>query len=409
MIVMKFIPTFFCIILFSIYGADACTTAIVSGNFTPDGRPLLLKHRDTSFDQNALMYFNDGKYRYIGLINAEDPEGREVWAGFNSAGFAIMNSESYNLNISDTTRLRDMEGVLMKKALQTCATVDEFETFLKNYSKPRGVRANFGVIDAHGGAAYFETGNFKVVRIDVNDQAVAPFGYVIRTNFSATGAVDEGYGYIRYQTADMLFSRAAATGNLTYRFMLEDVSRSLYHSLTEVNLYDEIPSDAKSHFVYFEDFIPRSSSVATAVIQGVKSGEPAGLTTMWTIPGFQLCTVAVPVWLTPDGDLPALVRRSETGVAPLCDMALELKKKCFPVTRGSGRRYIDLAALLNRDGSGILQKILPLESEILDKGEYILDKWRQSGFSVKDALEFYDWFDDTVQKAYREYFGFSVK
>ena len=406
---MKFISTLLCTLLLSLSAADACTTAIVSGNFTPDGRPLLLKHRDTSFDQNALMYFNDGKYSYIGLINAEDPEGKEVWAGFNSAGFAIMNSESYNLNISDTTRLRDMEGVLMKKALQSCATVEEFETFLKNYSKPRGVRANFGVIDAHGGAAYFETGNFTVAKIDVNDKAVAPFGYVIRTNFSATGAVDEGYGYIRYQTADMLFSRAAATGNLTYRFMLEDVSRSLYHSLTKVDLYNDIPPESKPHFVYFEDFIPRFSSVATAVIQGVKSGEPAGLTTMWTIPGFQLCTVAVPVWLTTDGDLPELVRRGNAGIAPLCDMALRLKKKCFPVTRGSGRRYMDLTVLLNRDGSGILQKILPVESKVLDKGENILDKWRQSGFSEKEALGFYDWFDETVKQAYREYFGFSVK
>ncbi len=196
---------------------------------------------------------------YVGLVNAEDSEGKEIWAGFNSAGFAIINSESYNLNVGDTTRLRDMEGVLMKKALKQCASVDEFAEFLEKYKKPRGVRANFGVIDAHGGAAYFETGNFGFKKIDVNDPAIAPFGYIIRTNFSATGVPDAGYGYIRYEAANTLFSGAAASGNLTHKFILQKVSRSLIHSLTGVNLYQDIPSDDRAHYVFFEDFIPRNS------------------------------------------------------------------------------------------------------------------------------------------------------
>ena len=82
--------------------SHACTTAIVSGKFTVDGRPLLFKHRDTGFTQNKLMYFKDGKYDYIGTVNSADKEGNEIWAGFNSAGFAIMNSEAYNLNVGDT-------------------------------------------------------------------------------------------------------------------------------------------------------------------------------------------------------------------------------------------------------------------------------------------------------------------
>ncbi len=49
----------------------------------------------------------------------------------------------------------------MKKALQECATLSDFEIFLDQYVTPRGVRANFGVIDGKGGAAYYETGNFK--------------------------------------------------------------------------------------------------------------------------------------------------------------------------------------------------------------------------------------------------------
>ena len=75
----------------------ACTTAIISGRFTPDGRPLLWKNRDTDDLDNKLMYFTDGRYDYIGLVNSKDTIGEEVWTGMNTSGFAIMNSASYNL------------------------------------------------------------------------------------------------------------------------------------------------------------------------------------------------------------------------------------------------------------------------------------------------------------------------
>ncbi len=187
----------------------ACTTAIISGKFTVDGRPLLLKHRDTDVLQNKLMFFNDGKYEHIGLINSPDSLGKEIWAGCNSMGFAIMNSASYNLNLKDTTSLKDREGLVMKQALQTCATIEDFEELLRNLPKPLGVEANFGVIDAKGGAAYYETGNFDFKKFDVNDPIIAPFGYIIRTNFSFTGDRKEDYGLIRYQTAEELFNIAS--------------------------------------------------------------------------------------------------------------------------------------------------------------------------------------------------------
>ncbi len=66
-----------------------CTTAVVSGKATNDGRPLLLKNRDADALQNKLVYFSDGKYRFIGLVNSEDKENKEVWCGFSG----IWNNE----------------------------------------------------------------------------------------------------------------------------------------------------------------------------------------------------------------------------------------------------------------------------------------------------------------------------
>ncbi|MBE0667576.1 MAG: hypothetical protein IH593_07850, partial [Bacteroidales bacterium] len=85
--------------------ATACTTFIISGKHTADGRPILYKHRDTGTPDNALVYFTDGKYPYIGLVDATSTGMSMVWGGYNSAGFAIMNSAAYNNNIGDTTKL----------------------------------------------------------------------------------------------------------------------------------------------------------------------------------------------------------------------------------------------------------------------------------------------------------------
>ncbi|MGB8357892.1 MAG: hypothetical protein WCD55_04675, partial [Bacteroidales bacterium] len=172
----------------------SCTTFIISGRNTPDGKPILYKHRDTGTLDNAIAFFSDGKYQYIGIVDSKATWKSEVWGGYNSAGFAIMNTAAYNNNTGDTTKLTDQEGVVMKMALQNCATLADFEKMLSDLPKPLGVDANFGVIDASGGAAYYETGNYGFKKIDANDPALAPNGYLIRTNFSFTGTVNAGGG-----------------------------------------------------------------------------------------------------------------------------------------------------------------------------------------------------------------------
>lgn len=134
------------------------------------------------------MYFTDGTFPYIGLVNSEDTLGAEVWMGSNSAGFSIMNSASYNLNGGEKYAGNDEEeGIFMKRALQTCATVADFERLLDETSGQRGVSANFGAIDAAGGAAYYEAGYTQHTKFDAYDPRVAPMGYIIRTNFSFSG------------------------------------------------------------------------------------------------------------------------------------------------------------------------------------------------------------------------------
>ena len=115
------------ILTITVTAAFACTSAIVSANKTLNGRPLLWKHRDTGEENNKVERTpaSDGVYEHVALYNASDSLNREAWMGYNSEGFAIMNTASYNLK-NDTISTKDMdkEGVVMKIALSRCRTVD---------------------------------------------------------------------------------------------------------------------------------------------------------------------------------------------------------------------------------------------------------------------------------------------
>lgn len=393
---MKFFKTIPFLLLIISEAIYPCTTAVVSGKATEDGRPLLLKNRDASSLQNRLVYFFDGKYHFIGLVNSEDKENKEVWCGFNESGFGIMNSASYNLKINDTTKLSDLEGKIMKLALQRCATLEDFEKLLNDLPKPLGVEANFGVIDAKGGAAYYEVDNYKFIKYDANDPEVAPNGYLIRTNFSFAGEENKGYGYIRYATASGLFENKFKDGKISFEFLIDDVPRCLIHSFTKTDLSQNLPMENSDDFVYFRDYIPRYSTSTAIVVQGVNENESPQLTTMWTILGFPLTSVIIPVWLLDDGTLPSVLQADESGNAPFCDVALRLKDKVFSSQNDAKENYLNLSALLNREDSGVRQKLIPVEKGVLEKSKNLLNKWRSNGIDKSEAKEFYDWIDNEL-------------
>mgnify|MGYP006328857407 CR=1 FL=1 len=102
---MKIFFGSFIIFLISVISIFPCTTAVVSGKATDDGRPLLLKNRDADALQNKLVYFFDGKYRFIGLVNSEDKENKDVWCGFNAAGFGTKKRNLRHRFLHPTQRL----------------------------------------------------------------------------------------------------------------------------------------------------------------------------------------------------------------------------------------------------------------------------------------------------------------
>jgi hypothetical protein len=280
--------------------------------------------------------------------------------------------------------------------------VADFENLLKVLPKPLGVEANFGVIDANGGAAYFETGNFSYVKYDVNDPDVAPDGYLIRTNYSCSGIEDKGAGYIRYNTAKDLFENRINKEKFDYSFLLNDVTRCLRHSLTKTDLTKDLPENSSdTKFVWFQDYIPRSLSAAAIIFQGIKRGEDPGLTTMWSVVGFPLTSVVVPVWITQNGSMPQMLVASLNGNAPLCDMSLKLKAGVLSDFQGRGDKYMDISKLMNKSKTGIRQKLDNIEKEIIRKGESNIRKWRNSKIDNVGVETYYRWVDKYIQESFK--------
>ena len=391
-------------ILFFTCHVFACTTAVVSGKYTKDGRPILWKLRDTESYDNKLRYFTDGMYSYIGLINSGDENGEMVWGGYNSSGFAIMNSASFNTNLGDTTTFKDQEGVVMKMALQKCATLEDFEKLIANLPKPMGLNANFGVIDANGGAAFYETDNYHFVKYDANDSQVAPNGYIIRSNFSNIGKKDIGYGFIRYQTAVEMFDCADAMGSLNVNTFIKSFSRSLKHSLLNIDYSEVTPSQQKGYFINSGDFICRHGSASSIIIEGVRNGEDPQLTTFWSMISFPLTTVVVPVWITKDGQLPKICSAEKGKSALLGEYGLKLKDRCYPVRRSSGYKYMDLAAYQNSVDGGIKSHIDKIEDNIIIRAEEYLNKWRRGKINDSEVIEFFSWLDNYIMQSYNSKF-----
>jgi len=392
------------IVVSLLYTIDAysCTSAIISGKITPDGRPLLWKHRDTGEENNRIEFFKGGKYTFIALVDSPD-RGGAIWTGTNSAGFSIMNTASYNIKDDDVEEM-DMEGVLMYKALAECKNLKDFEKFLDNHPRPIRVEANFGVIDAEGGGAYYEVNNTKWVKVDANDPKIAPKGYLIYTNFSYTGSFDEGMGYIRHQTATEIISRQSSLKNITPHWIFNNLSRSYYHSLLGADLMkNEFSPERGSGWVIDQDYIPRKSTSASIVIQGVNPGENPEMTIMWTVLGYPPVGIAVPLWEKAGADQPGIMVMNESSEnSPLCDYALSLKRNIFSIERGNGSRYLNFNLIYNSSGDGYMQQLAPAETAVYNLYKDAIGKWRQSGIDINELKSINRQMESVVKEAYNK-------
>lgn len=281
--------------------SDACTAVIVSAEASATGRPLMWKQRDSSVGRNYMDYFpaTENTFAFTGIVNSEDKERESVWCGSNEMGFSIINTQSYGLSMIITDD-RPYEGMIMKKALETCCTVEDFEFYIASLQQPNGLESNFGVIDARGGAAWFEVHDLGYTRFDVKD---APEGYLIRTNWSVTGREGEGKGYDRFDIASSMM--AAHEGGFDAEWIIANMGR--------------------------EKTIARDKTVCSVVIEGPTPSDAPNSAVIWCAPGYTPCAYAIPTWVAAGDEIATPLRSiNNTGRASgLNELARKLMRNCF--------------------------------------------------------------------------------
>jgi hypothetical protein len=354
------------------FPASACTTAVVAASATANGRPLLWKNRDADDHQNQVVYCADGKFAYVGLVNKGDAAGISIWAGVNTEGFAIMNSASYNMEADKDTR---GEAAFMKLALQTCSAVPDFQALLeKTNAGGRDVSANFGVIDARGGASYFETGIQAYKRFNADDPLLAPRGFLVRTNYSESADLEKGTGFLRHDRAVALLEGLAGAKKLCAESFLREVSRDTANA--RIGSY---PLSARKKgapgFAYTADSICRYDTASCTLFEGAGPSDPPALSAMWVILGMPVSGVAVPLWAAA-GAVPAELAPSAHS-APLNAAFDQVKGLLYPDTRGDLKKYMDLDALSDPK-LGLLAPLLAQEATVFKQVEAATAPWRKA-------------------------------
>jgi len=388
--------------LFSVSALFPCTLAVISGKAARNGRALMWKNRDTDKIDNKTLYIQGPKYAFIALVDAEDEKGDEAWGGLNSEGFAIMNSQTDDQGLPGKDGADN--GQFMKRALGECANMADFEALMERSKGALDLTANFGVIDAEGNACFFETSPANFVKFDAKDPRVAPFGYLVRTNYGFTSLDNlRGGGYIRFERISHIIQSGYGQGRIDAKFILQEASRDLAHEkLHSYPLTRELPEDPASPvYVNTNDTINRNSSVSVIVFEAAPSRDKAYLATMWVSLGQPVSSVAVPMW-PQAGRVPSVTTGPAT--APLNDFTKRLVGTLYPDQRGRMKQYLNVNRLRTCGGEGVLKKLFRIEDQALERAWTKLAAWEKAKPMPAEVADFQEklaaWVYESLKAAF---------
>jgi len=155
----------------------------------------------------------------------------------------------------------------------------------------------------------------------------------------------------------------------------------------------------KNGYIPDTDFIPRKSTACSVVVHGVKKNENPELTTMWVVLGYPPCSVAMPAWVKIGSNNAALLLRYGSDYnSKMCDISLVLKANVFDVERGHGGSYLHFSKVFNKDGTGYMQQLSPVENEVFNMLAQPVAKWREkNALNVAEATEIAKSVNDFVE------------
>lgn len=271
----------------SIYSeALACTAAVVAPKASKEGATLLWKNRESNYYATSVRHLTSSKYSYTGVVRNDKPEAG-VLCGVNEVGFGIVNTASRNLPQNPKVEGTGKRTEFMRDALIYCATVDEFEEYVRNYKRGYKFTTNVGVGDARGAAAFFEIWGDGYRRYDVDKSEK---GYDVRSSFSFAGDMNKlGTSKRRY---DAMFEQIGNKRKFSAKDFY-DYSCSYYIA----GKGNALKNDNKLYNHRYET-VPHRSTVGSFTI--VCGRHPRILVSM----GYPVVCPAIPVWVEAKEQIP---------------------------------------------------------------------------------------------------------
>ena len=123
------------------------------------------------------------------------------------------------------------------------------------------------------------------------------------------------------------------------------------------------------------------------MVKGVKKGENPDLTVMWTVLGYPPCGIAIPLFAAAGADQPAyMCKTAESDNCLMCDQALERRARIFPLKRGNGKNYFDVAL-----AQFYMHALYRLEDNNFQVTEKMMEKqYKAGGINKADVKRLYD-------------------
>ena len=356
------------------FDPEGCTTALIAGWATPDGRPLLWKSRDVTNWEQEFLFYDETPYSFISVTYTN--EDTQAWGGVNEVGFAIENANAWNFN--DSSGAPDDDGIIQYHALQTCATVEDFLAYMDTTARIGRTRPSiYGVFDAFGGAGMLEASLYENFWLDANDSLACPNGVMVRANFAYAGGPNH-VGQYRHDRALELVEEAVANGTISARYLFDIVARDL----TTENL-NPYPLPYQGFYVHNGDTllysirdhnaINREITQSNFVVKGILEGENPLTSTLWVQVGEPTMTPAIPLWVAA-GSVPAEVD-GEFG-SLICLRARELFTYLYYPYPDPYDDIINTYKLIDENGNGILTEVRRIEEEYFDFVEAEVEDWR---------------------------------
>jgi hypothetical protein len=357
--------------------AGNCTIGVFGGSVTSDGRPLLWKNRDVPNSNQRFIYV--GSYIRDDIItipytgNVYSSDSARVYMGVNAYGFAIINSDSYNLDDSLSEGIDD--GNLMRIALETCSDIADFEALLDSTGESGRKNCwNLGVLDASGGCALYECSNFTYRKFVPDINELSGCGYIIRANFSLSGGEPQ-LGFDRYKraiglTEDRLFSGES----VDERFVLRNIMRDLANNLDNPYPlpYSRSQAGGPDGYIYnFAGTISNNRTSSAAVIKGVIPGENPLLSTMYAVIGSPDLSLAYPLWVGAE-TVPIYLSRPDS--TPMYEYCRVRRDRLYD--NPDWFFFINSKALCDEFRDGFYSYTLPLENWGLERVALIMEDWR---------------------------------